>query len=203
MTASVPAGLRQVYRAKDTKLRREVALEVVPEDLAAEPENLAWLERDQDDSGHATLGTNRFRRAEAPRADGPLTNGASRRDCWFLSVDNLVCNRDAPALTQRGRSPMKKLVPAWLTATITAFALSLVWYLLLMADFYADHGQAVARAEPDFRFIILGYVALGLLMAIAYPIVYKGGSPIAEGFRFGALFGLIWILPWSLIIVGI
>ncbi len=98
---------------------------------------------------------------------------------------------------------MKKLVPAWLAATITAFALSLVWHLLLMADFYADHAQAVARAEPDFRFIILGYVVLGLLMAIAYPIGYKGGSPIAEGFRFGALFGLIWILPWSLIIVGI
>ncbi|MCG8608210.1 hypothetical protein MJD09_24905 [bacterium] len=32
---------------------------------------------------------------------------------------------------------------------------------------------------------------------------YQGGSPDSEGFKFGALIGLIWILPFSLIIHGI
>ena len=98
---------------------------------------------------------------------------------------------------------VKRLVPTWFAATITTFALGSVWHLLVMGDFYAVHSAAVARAEPDLVFIILGHVVLGLLMAIAYPIGFKGGSPVSEGFRFGALIGLIWILPWSLIIVGI
>ena len=32
---------------------------------------------------------------------------------------------------------------------------------------------------------------------------YKGGSPVKEGFRFGALIGLIWILPLSMIFHGV
>ncbi len=40
-------------------------------------------------------------------------------------------------------------------------------------------------------------------MALVYPIGYKEGSPVKEGFRFGALIGLIWILPVSLIFHGV
>ena len=39
-------GMGEVYRAKDTKLKREVALKLLPEDLATNPERLARLERE-------------------------------------------------------------------------------------------------------------------------------------------------------------
>ena len=39
-------GMREVYRARDTKLKREVALKLLPEDLATNPERLARLERE-------------------------------------------------------------------------------------------------------------------------------------------------------------
>ena len=38
-------GMGEIYRARDTKLKREVALKLLPEDLATNPERLARLER--------------------------------------------------------------------------------------------------------------------------------------------------------------
>jgi len=39
-------GMGEVYRARDTKLERDVAIKVLPEDLAADPDRLARFERE-------------------------------------------------------------------------------------------------------------------------------------------------------------
>jgi serine/threonine protein kinase len=39
-------GMGEVYRAKDTKLKREVALKVLPEAFAADPERMARFQRE-------------------------------------------------------------------------------------------------------------------------------------------------------------
>ena len=39
-------GMGEVYRARDTKLKRDVAIKVLPDDLAQDPERLARLERE-------------------------------------------------------------------------------------------------------------------------------------------------------------
>jgi len=39
-------GMGEVYRARDTSLKREVAIKLLPEDLATDPERLARLERE-------------------------------------------------------------------------------------------------------------------------------------------------------------
>jgi serine/threonine protein kinase len=39
-------GMGEVYRARDTKLGREVAIKVLPETLAADPERIARFERE-------------------------------------------------------------------------------------------------------------------------------------------------------------
>ena len=39
-------GMGEVYRARDTKLDRDVAIKVLPEDFADDPERLARFERE-------------------------------------------------------------------------------------------------------------------------------------------------------------
>ncbi len=96
----------------------------------------------------------------------------------------------------------KKFILGSLGAAITSFLLGALWHPLLMGDFYTAHMTTILRSEPSIPFIGLGYLVLGILMAYTYPLGYKGGSAVKEGFRFGALIGLIWILPLSLILHG-
>src|SRR6266705_4624694 len=39
-------GMGEVYRARDTKLRREVAIKILPEALAADPDRVARFQRE-------------------------------------------------------------------------------------------------------------------------------------------------------------
>jgi serine/threonine protein kinase len=39
-------GMGEVYRAKDTKLKREVALKVLPDSFASDPERMARFQRE-------------------------------------------------------------------------------------------------------------------------------------------------------------
>ena len=98
---------------------------------------------------------------------------------------------------------VKKFVLAWVAAVVVTFLLAVLWHLFLLADFYEVQTQALAREEPNMPVVIVGHLILGFLMAFVYPMGYKGGSPVKEGFRFGALIGLIWILPMSVIIHGL
>jgi len=53
-------GMGEVYRARDTKLERDVAIKVLPDDLAADPDRLARFEREAKllaALNHANIGT--------------------------------------------------------------------------------------------------------------------------------------------------
>ena len=95
----------------------------------------------------------------------------------------------------------KKLIPALVVGFVVIFVLGFLWHSVIMTGFYEEHYGDVARARADTKipFIVLGYLVLALLMAYLYPIGYKGGSPAAEGMRFGILIGLLWVLPHGLI----
>lgn len=97
-----------------------------------------------------------------------------------------------------------KCLLAAVVGFVVMFVLSALWHLVILEDFYFNRyptpGQ---RQETLILFVGLGYLVLGLLMAFIYPQGYKGGSPAGEGARFGALIGLLWILPRSLVLYGV
>ena len=72
-----------------------------------------------------------------------------------------------------------------------------------MSGFYGEHSVSTPLPEPKMLFIILGYLILGVLMSYVYPKGYKGGGAIAEGLRFGAVIGLLWVLPHAVILHGV
>jgi hypothetical protein len=78
-----------------------------------------------------------------------------------------------------------------------------LWHMLIMDGFYMEHSSAIALAEPRMQFIILGYLILGLLMAYIYPKGYGGGGSVSEGLRFGAILGLLWVLPHGVVLHGV
>ncbi len=78
-----------------------------------------------------------------------------------------------------------------------------LWHMLIMHNFYEKYGGDSGLAEPNMLFIILGVLILAALMAYIYPLGYKGGSPLKEGLRFGVVIGLLWILPYNVIMIGV
>jgi hypothetical protein len=97
---------------------------------------------------------------------------------------------------------VRKLVLGALVVVIVAFALSGLWHTVLMGDFYASAAGDAAREQPLLGSVFLGYVVVAFIMAYLYPKGYEGGSPVAEGLKFGAIIGLLWWFPTQLVLYG-
>jgi len=94
---------------------------------------------------------------------------------------------------------MKKITLATLGSALTMWLVAGLWHEVIMAEFYAcaTHGSHEGRG-----IILIGYIILAGLMAYLYPLLDKTGRPLIEGIRFGAIIGLLWVLPHGLVMAG-
>jgi hypothetical protein len=97
---------------------------------------------------------------------------------------------------------LKKLLFATLASAIIMIVLGGLWHTVIMADFYAE-GRNVVRDEPLMGFVAVGMFVLALLMSYVYPRGASHLSPVAGGARFGAVMGLVYVLPHGLVLHGI
>jgi len=91
-----------------------------------------------------------------------------------------------------------KFIVTSLAAGAVMLVLAAAWRFVLAGPFYAEH-TAVLREVRLYDIIVLAYLVLGAMMTLMYPTGYAGGSPAMEGARFGAIIGIIWSLPHSLV----
>jgi len=104
-----------------------------------------------------------------------------------------------------------KLIYATAVGFIVMFMLDYLWFGLIFKNYWAEHMHVTGMDRVSFHAI--GDLCLALLMAVVYPMGFKGGSAMSEGAKFGVLMGLIAALPssihahagnvWSLHIVAI
>ena len=96
-----------------------------------------------------------------------------------------------------------KFAGAAIGGAVVMFLLGGMWHMLLADSFYEANSVAALLDAPRMQFVILGYLILGLLMAYVYPKGYAGGGGIGEGLRFGAIMGLLWVLPHGVVLHGV
>lgn len=95
---------------------------------------------------------------------------------------------------------VKKAAVATVTGGVAMWLLAGLWHLVLVPGFYA--GRAGASHHDGGWMIAVGYLLLAAVMAVIYPIGYRGGKPLIEGLRFGLLIGLLWVTPHALVRMG-
>src|ERR1700747_3333375 len=101
-------GMGEVYRARDTRLDREVAIKVLPDPFAADPERLARFEREA-----KTL-------ASLNHPNIAAIYGFEKSGGTHALVMELVDGDDLSQRTARGAIPIEEVLPI---ATQTAEAL--------------------------------------------------------------------------------
>jgi hypothetical protein len=94
---------------------------------------------------------------------------------------------------------VKKLILTTLTVDFIMWVISGIWHNLILANFYASEVEAT---HEGIGVLLIAYLILGLFMAYLYPRFFKGGRPVIEGLKFGALIGLLWVFPHDLAMAG-
>jgi eukaryotic-like serine/threonine-protein kinase len=94
-----------VYRARDTRLQRDVALKVLPDAFAADPERAARF----DGEAQALAALNHPNIAQIYDS-GTVTNASGKPDVVFLVME-LVAGEDLSARTGRGAISLSEAVP--------------------------------------------------------------------------------------------
>ncbi len=97
---------------------------------------------------------------------------------------------------------LKKFLLATLASAIAMMILAGLWHRIIMVDFYNEN-STIVRVEPLIHFIALGQLVLAMLMAYVYPRGASHDSPVSGVMRFGAVMGIIYVLPHGLVLHGV
>ena len=86
----------------------------------------------------------------------------------------------------------KKFILAALAAFAVLFVLNSLWFGVIFKDWLANQ---MPEMHENIPLHVFAELVFAVLLAIIYPLGYKGGSPASEGLKFGLLMGLVYQLP--------
>ena len=115
--------------------------------------------------------------------------GAGSSSCQLLVVARKL---------QKGET--MKLIKAWLAGAVTMMVLGSLFHAVLAGDYLMSQME-VPTKMPEPWLILCFVLPVTLIMAYMYPKGYGGRDPALEGFRFGALVGIIMVLPLNMILI--
>ena len=82
---------------------------------------------------------------------------------------------------------------------ISMMAVAGIWHELLLKQFYET---ATHASHEGTGVIFIAYIILGMFMAGLYPQQVSNRQDLANGFKFGAIIGLLWVFPHGLAMAG-
>ena len=83
---------------------------------------------------------------------------------------------------------MQQFLKRLVVYPLIVFPLAVVWHVVLFEQLYIDVGYF--SREPSFLLGFLTILIQGVVLAYLYPLVFRGGSPMSEGLRFGMVTGV-------------
>ena len=101
---------------------------------------------------------------------------------------------------------MKLVLAALIGAFVVMSLLDGLVHMKLMQDFYISHMTApcnIRRKDPLMLYIILGELLIAFIMAYLYPKGVESSNKLMEGLKFGAIIGILCMVPIDLILYGI
>lgn len=90
----------------------------------------------------------------------------------------------------------KSLILSSFVGGVVMWGVAGVWHEVAAASFFAER---LGGEHQGVGMILVAYLILALLMAYLFPRVASTGKPLVEGIKFGALIGLLWVLPHGLV----
>ncbi len=84
-------------------------------------------------------------------------------------------------------------------AGLAMWLLAGLWHEIVAAHFYAERVDA---GHQGLGIILAAYLMLGLLMAFMFERIRGHGSTSIAGLIFGALIGVVWVLPHGIAMAG-
>jgi hypothetical protein len=99
---------------------------------------------------------------------------------------------------------MVRVCIATVVVGLFLFLVGFIVYGLLLGQFFAENYGQVMRSKEETKLwtYIVGCLLQALFLALIYHNAYKGGSPFAEGFKYGLYLALFVSLPYSLMVWG-
>ena len=95
----------------------------------------------------------------------------------------------------------QKTLYAFVAGFVVMYTLAGIWNMFLVARFFTTT-LSIGEGHPIMAYVFSAYLVLSLIMAYLFPRLKIDGSWTSRGLKFGVVMGILWVVPFDLLIHG-